>query len=126
MNAEQKQQIRMGIGDLLVSVDEAKASAIVIVAKRKDRQSMDVLIGKKGQEARLADILVSLMMEDEEGIRNIIMSAAGKYLAKAGDSENLALVSYIRGWKKRFEEVSKILQDVSEAKAEIIEDNNNH
>jgi transcription antitermination factor NusA-like protein len=112
MTAEQKQQIRMGMADVLVSVEDAKASALMIVAKRKDRTAMDVVIGKKGQDTRLADILVGLMMEDEEGIRNIIMTAAGKYLAQAGDSENLALVSFIRGWKKRFAEVSEILKDI--------------
>lgn len=116
MTAEQKQQIRMGMADVLVSVEDAKASALMIVAKRKDRTAMDVVIGKKGQDARLADILVGLMTEDEEGIRNIIMTAAGKYLAQAGDPENLALVSFIRGWKKRFAEVSEILKDIDVAR----------
>ena len=46
---------------------------------------------------------------------NIIMTAAGKYLAQAGDSENIALVSFIRGWKKRFAEVSEILQNIEQA-----------
>ena len=111
MNAELKDQIRMGMADVLVSVEDAKACALMIVAKRKDTKAMDVVIGKKGQDARLANVLLSLMIEDEEGIRNIIMTAAGKYLAQAGASENLAIVSFIRGWKKRFEEISKILKD---------------
>ena len=101
----------MGMADVLVSVEDAKACALMIVAKRKDTKAMDVVIGKKGQDARLANVLLSLMIEDEEGIRNIIMTAAGKYLAQAGSSENLAIVSFIRGWKKRFEEISKILKD---------------
>ena len=115
MNAELKDQIRMGMADVLVSVEDAKACALMIVSKRKDGKAMDVVIGKKGQDARLADVLLSLMIEDEEGIRNIIMTAAGKYLAYAGDSENLAIVSFIRGWKKRFEEISKILKDYGTA-----------
>ena len=116
MNAELKDQIRMGMADVLVSVEDAKSCALMIVAKRKDTKAMDVVIGKKGQDARLADVLLSLMIEDEEGIRNIIITAAGKYLAQAGDSENIALVSFIRGWKKRFAEVSEILQNIEQAK----------
>jgi hypothetical protein len=118
MNAELKDQIRMGMADVLVSVEDAKACALMIVAKRKDIKAMDVVIGKKGQDTRLADVLLSLMIEDEEGIRNIIMTAAGKYLAQAGASENIALVSFIRGWKKRFAEVSEILQNIEQAKHE--------
>ena len=47
MNAELKDQIRMGMADVLVSVEDAKACAIMIVAKRKDTKAMDVVIGKE-------------------------------------------------------------------------------
>ena len=56
MNAELKDQIRMGMADVLVSVEDAKACALMIVSKRKDGKAMDVVIGKK---VRTLDLLMS-------------------------------------------------------------------
>ena len=51
MNAELKDQIRMGMADVLVSVEDAKACALMIVAKRKDTKVNPV---RKGAQARRA------------------------------------------------------------------------